>query len=356
MNQADSTYDVYLRKAFNSLKTGEKSSARIWGMKAAKYNPDREEAWLILAAVATPRASISYLKRALELNPESIKARKGMHWAIQRLRSQHSLSGRIQTPENTNAISAGKTEKKSDISFFAWLLALMIIPGFVMTWFGFPKFSQALNSRNPYILEVHSLPKASSTATSTHTNTATFTLTPTHTNTQTYTPTATPTNTPTFTPTQIPTNTPTLTNTPLPPPTDEPEPTEKVIQVNRPEGVKKNERWVDVVLSRQRLFVYQGDELVEKFVVSTGISKYPTVKGIFRIYVKYKFADMRGAEYYLKDVPFVMYFFEDYGIHGTYWHNNFGTPMSHGCVNLRTEDAKWLYDYVKVGTLVRVRR
>ena len=86
--------------------------------------------------------------------------------------------------------------------------------------------------------------------------------------------------------------------------------------------------------------VYQGDELVEKFIVSTGISKYPTVKGIFKIYVKYKFADMRGSDYFLKDVPFVMYFYEDYGIHGTYWHNNFGTPMNHGCVNLHTEDAK----------------
>ncbi|NIV94533.1 L,D-transpeptidase family protein, partial [candidate division KSB1 bacterium] len=38
-------------------------------------------------------------------------------------------------------------------------------------------------------------------------------------------------------------------------------------------------------------------------------------------------------------------FFVETGValHGTYWHNNFGWPMSRGCVNLRTEDAKWLF-------------
>ena len=126
--------------------------------------------------------------------------------------------------------------------------------------------------------------------------------------------------------------------------------------INRPDGVKNSERWIDVVLSRQRLFAFEGNELVDKFIVSTGISKYPTVKGVFKVYVKYPYADMRGPGYHLEDVPFVMYFTGDYGIHGTYWHNNFGTPMSHGCVNLRTEDAKWLYNWAKVGTVVRIRR
>jgi lipoprotein-anchoring transpeptidase ErfK/SrfK len=324
-------------------------------MKAANNNPDREEAWLVLAAIATPRASINYLKRALEINPGSIHARKGMHWAIQRLRSEKLSSNRIQSPVSTTAISSKPIEKNSNPTLFAWLLVIMIVPGFIMTWFGFPRFSQALNQRNRYLLEDQSIPKASRTATSTQTFTPTFTFTPTITNTPTSTPTLTPTKTPTNTPTHTPTFTPTFTNTITPPTQAEPQPTEKLRKVNRPDDVKKNERWIDVVLSRQKLLVYQGDELVEKFIVSTGISKYPTVKGKFTIYVKYKFADMRGSDYFLEDVPFVMYFYEDYGIHGTYWHNNFGTPMSHGCVNLRTEDAKWLFNYVNVGTTVRVR-
>jgi lipoprotein-anchoring transpeptidase ErfK/SrfK len=55
-------------------------------------------------------------------------------------------------------------------------------------------------------------------------------------------------------------------------------------------------------------------------------------------------------------VPYVMYFFEGYGLHGTYWHNNFGHPMSHGCVNLRTPDAKWFYNWAEIGTPVLVKR
>jgi lipoprotein-anchoring transpeptidase ErfK/SrfK len=50
-----------------------------------------------------------------------------------------------------------------------------------------------------------------------------------------------------------------------------------------------------------------------------------------------------------------MYFYESYGLHGTYWHHNFGHPMSHGCVNLKTEDAQWLYEnFVSIGTLVNI--
>ena len=49
-----------------------------------------------------------------------------------------------------------------------------------------------------------------------------------------------------------------------------------------------------------------------------------------------------------------MYFYKGYGLHGTYWHNNFGTPMSHGCVNLATGDAGWLFSWASVGTVVNV--
>ena len=134
MNLEKSTYDRYLRNAYLSLKQGDKSSARIWGMKAANVNPDREEAWLVLAAVAAPRASVNYLKRALEINPGSIHARKGMHWAIQRLRSENSSQDTIQIPVATSNIKISPVKKQSNPSIFAWLFILMIIPGFLMTW------------------------------------------------------------------------------------------------------------------------------------------------------------------------------------------------------------------------------
>ena len=63
---------------------------------------------------------------------------------------------------------------------------------------------------------------------------------------------------------------------------------------------------------------------------------------------------MSGPGYYLPDVPYVMYFYDGYGLHGTYWHSNFGTPMSHGCVNLSIPDAEWLYNWADVGTLVNI--
>jgi lipoprotein-anchoring transpeptidase ErfK/SrfK len=49
-----------------------------------------------------------------------------------------------------------------------------------------------------------------------------------------------------------------------------------------------------------------------------------------------------------------MYFYRGYGIHGTYWHSNFGHPMSHGCINLPTEEAEWLFHWASVGTLVNI--
>jgi len=93
---------------------------------------------------------------------------------------------------------------------------------------------------------------------------------------------------------------------------------------------------------------------VQSFLVSTGTAYTPTVTGLFKIYVKHPAADMAGPGYDLPGVPYVMMFYEDYGIHGTYWHNNFGTPMSHGCVNMRTEDAAWLYNWAELGTAVEI--
>lgn len=114
------------------------------------------------------------------------------------------------------------------------------------------------------------------------------------------------------------------------------------------------ERWIDVDLSEQRLYAYEGDVLVNSFIVSTGTWQTPTVTGSYKVWVKLRSAAMSGPGYYLPDVPYIMYFYGDYGIHGTYWHNNFGTPMSHGCVNLSTPDAEWVYNFSKVGTVVNV--
>lgn len=118
--------------------------------------------------------------------------------------------------------------------------------------------------------------------------------------------------------------------------------------------VGTDERWIDIDISEQTLRAFEGDELVRTFRVSTGTWRHPTVIGQFNIWIKFRHDDMRGPGYFFEDVPYTMYFHESYGIHGTYWHNKFGTPMSHGCVNLKIKDAAWLFEFASVGTLVYV--
>ncbi len=112
--------------------------------------------------------------------------------------------------------------------------------------------------------------------------------------------------------------------------------------------------WIDVNLSQQMVYAYEGDTVVNSFLVSTGTWMHPTLTGQYHVYVKLRYTDMAGPDYYLPNVPFTMYFYKGYGLHGTYWHHNFGTPMSHGCVNLSIPDAEWLYNFASVGTLVNV--
>lgn len=115
-------------------------------------------------------------------------------------------------------------------------------------------------------------------------------------------------------------------------------------------------KWIEVDLSSQRTYAHQGDTVVRSMVVSTGISRYPTPVGRFRIYAKYPAVAMSGPGYYLPGVPHTMFFYRGYALHGTYWHHNFGHPMSHGCINLTKPDAAWLYSWAPSGTLVVIHR
>jgi LysM repeat protein len=110
-----------------------------------------------------------------------------------------------------------------------------------------------------------------------------------------------------------------------------------------------------VDLSEQSVYVYQDGTLLRQFLASTGLPATPTVQGNFTIQRKYVSSRMTGPGYDLPGVPYSMYFYQGYALHGTYWHSNFGQPMSHGCVNLRTADAEWLYQFAPVGTAVRVQ-
>lgn len=119
------------------------------------------------------------------------------------------------------------------------------------------------------------------------------------------------------------------------------------------------EKWIEVNLSTQYLIAWQGDTSVAETYVSTGRPGFDTPTGTFFINTKLESETMEGViggEYYnVPDVPWVMYFTNvGHALHGTYWHNNFGTPMSHGCVNLPMDFAAWLYQWAPIGTRVEI--
>lgn len=112
--------------------------------------------------------------------------------------------------------------------------------------------------------------------------------------------------------------------------------------------------WIEVNLTTQTLCFHEMSGNTPCFLVSTGLPLTPTVTGNFHVWTKITVQTMSGPGYYLPGVHWVMYFYQGYSTHEAYWHNNFGHPMSHGCVNMRLADAKYIYDRSEVGTLVNV--
>lgn len=131
--------------------------------------------------------------------------------------------------------------------------------------------------------------------------------------------------------------------------------------VTPPEGVEGG-RWIKVNLYEQTVEAYQGGELVFATLASTGRYGYWTQPGLFKVWIKLERDLMTGGVsgpdgsnyYYLEDVPWVMYFDQARGLHGTYWHGRFGTVTSRGCVNLSPIDAHWMFNFAEEGTWVYV--
>jgi len=137
------------------------------------------------------------------------------------------------------------------------------------------------------------------------------------------------------------------------------------VEVGAPSGPGPQQgayKEIVVSVSQQYMWAYEGDSVVIETYVSTGTAEVietTTPAGYWAINTKVDVQDMEGTisgEYYfVEDVPYVMYF-DNLGnaLHGTYWHSNFGTPMSHGCVNLPMDVAAFVYGWADVGTAVTV--
>ncbi|MCC5649085.1 L,D-transpeptidase [Nostoc sp. XA013] len=119
---------------------------------------------------------------------------------------------------------------------------------------------------------------------------------------------------------------------------------------------QSDKRWIQIDLSKQRLIAWQGDRVVYGSAISSGKKSTPTLIGTFNIQSKFKTTRMRGSGYDVPNVPHAMFYQGNYGIHGAYWHKRFGTPVSHGCVNLAPKHAKWLFEWASVGTPVVIQK
>jgi lipoprotein-anchoring transpeptidase ErfK/SrfK len=139
----------------------------------------------------------------------------------------------------------------------------------------------------------------------------------------------------------------------IPPPEPTPEPQPELA------GVPNGEVWIDINLSTEYMVVYAGSSVVFETYISSGAPGFETPPGTFFINSKIPVQTMEGVlggEYYnVPEVPDVMYFTDvGHAIHGTYWHNNFGTPMSHGCINVPLGLSSYLYEISPIGTRVEI--
>ena len=390
--------------ARDALRRGDRTQARQWAERAADLAPQNEDPWLILAAVASPRESVDFIRNALQANPQSPRARKGMEWALARLQETPEaaiepvkpkqaegllLNRRAGSEESVEAVAkdpAQSDDSKDPVKRRLLVPILLLVIGCMVV--GFAAWSAVTSPVLASILRISGASRAQPPRQSfaqveipkpayTVIPDDLVLLEPTVISTESLT--IVPSAIPSELPAVVETDGPPLTATSLPEPMATPEatstpgtiyaeivadtptseysaPTAAVAEQNVPSSAAGSDgvHWIDVDLSQQRVYAYAGDTIVNSFIVSTGTWQTPTVTGKYKVWIKLLSTDMAGPGYYLPDVPYTMYFYKGYALHGTYWHNNFGTPMSHGCVNLSIPDAAWLYDFSYVGTVVNV--
>jgi lipoprotein-anchoring transpeptidase ErfK/SrfK len=377
----------YIAKAREALQRGDRESAWKLGEQAALVVPDMEDAWLVLTAFdPNPQNALAYAHKALEINPESARARRGVEWALTRVKQTQARSVLVGQ-STTLSSSAGEKDAVASlpkrihrgtnpspqlkINGRNWLYSVLLIGAgcLIVGLVGlFALTSPALAS----IVSNVSAPVSTQENLWASVDIAKPTITPIDGSVLAPELADATTSLPTDLPTSVPTDMPSLaaTEAPTVPPEATETPGTMVMEIIDDNSMDQSvppdeaqmqypaegngERWIDVNLSEQRVSAYEGDTVVKSFLVSTGVPQTPTVTGKYKIYVKVRVQDMSGPGYYLRDVPYVMFFYEDYGLHGTYWHNNFGTPMSRGCVNLTIPDSEWLYNWASVGTVVNV--
>lgn len=324
-SQSTNTQEL-IAQAKQAILDGDAALARQLAEQVLATDPENITAMLLLAGLSEPQTSVLWLRKVLDQDPQNQTAREGMLWASAQMR-QSSAIGWQKEPllvepapavVATSSQAAPKATPKRRLAW-GWAFGALLIAAMLLGLYSVGIIrSQPAAGAQFQLVETEGVPLKPS-------------LTPTNTATPTNTPTSTPTPTPTNTPTPTPTPTATATPTATPTPTETPLPTVEITpyepiptDTNYNPGVSEplGDKWIDVNLSQQILYAYEWDTLVASFYVSTGLPDTPTVTGTYHVWVKLLYDDMAGPGYYLPDVPYVMYFYRGYGIHGTYWHSN----------------------------------
>ncbi|RPH75707.1 murein L,D-transpeptidase [bacterium] len=354
----------HIAGAREALQRGDKETAWHRGQQAALLAPEMEDVWLVLiASDPNPKQALAYARRALAINPKSSRARRGWEWAQARMEEQKS--GRTFVKQSMTASLSLK--RAGGIAGFpqplpdrrrnclypvllagAGFLLVGLLGMFVLARPVLASIASAITAAVP-TQEILWAPADIAKPVVTPLDVSVFgseersaDVTPSGSSAIPALPEPDATATPGTMAMEI-----VKDDAPSLPDVADSEQSQYPV-------MGRGERWIDVNLSEQRVYAYEGEVVVNSFLVSTGVAQTPTVTGEYKIYVKVRIQDMSGPGYYLQDVPWVMFFYDEYGFHGTYWHNNFGTPMSRGCVNLTVDDAAWLYNWASVGTIVDV--
>jgi len=349
-----------LHQARTAIQAGQAETARRLLEQAIEQDAGNHAAWLLLASVATtPHIALAYVQRAARLRPHDPTVQKALAWAQARVQA----AGQPQSKTATAVSPPRPTRSHLRPVLALLLLLLLVVTGFYGRML-LPSNSglaapakMAAAVPPPQETATETPPAPTATVVTAVALSPTPTTTPFHLRAKNVARDAAHDPRPTWTLTPTPTDTPVPTPTLAPTATAEPAPA--AAPAARPAGVGPGERWIDINLTAQTLVAYEGDTPVLSVLISSGTWRTPTVTGQFRTYIKHESQTMNGYalgyNYYLENVPYVMYFYRGYAIHGTYWHNNFGAPMSHGCVNVNTADAGWLFNWAPLGTLVNVR-
>lgn len=322
-----------MQQARIAIRKGQLTEAKRLLRQLVRDDPQNHAAWLLLArATPSSKAAMEYVKRAEAVQPDSLLVQQARTGLEQKINGETELSHKPRG--RTIILSVG----------LALLVALMAV------WFGpmaWERVSAQRNNSNVEVVVITTLEPAVEADTPAE---------------------------------DIPASAPSLQPTPTVRPTvaadssgnkdsEELEEADLAEEATvepvaadptglRPYGVGPDDRWIDVDLNTQMLVAYEGNTQVYSSLISSGTWEYPTITGQYRTYVKYESQDMNGYligfDYYLQDVPHVMYFSGNFAIHGAYWHYNFGVPTSHGCVNVNPIDAGWLFDWAPVGTTVNI--